>query len=158
MGTPITNPYNKLGNNCIGCSSNNPIGLQLNFTEYDDHLKAFWKPKKDYEGFHNVLHGGIQATLLDEIAAWVVFVKCKTAGVTQAMQIKYLAPVLIEDSKLELSGSLIKTTDKTALIKSELFNSEGKLCAEAKVEYYIFPEAVAKRKYNYPGIEAFYAE
>jgi uncharacterized protein (TIGR00369 family) len=161
MAIPIINPFNKNIESdpahCFGCSPTNPIGLQMQFVEEDALLKAFWTPIKHFEGFNNVLHGGIQATLLDEMAAWVVFVKCKTAGVTQSIKIDYQAPVFMNEGKLLIIGKLLRAEDKTAVIKAELFSGENKLCAEAEVTYYLFSEAVARRKYNYPGIEAFYS-
>jgi uncharacterized protein (TIGR00369 family) len=160
MNIPIKNPFKVQSNseefNCFGCSSSNEIGLQMAFFDCGNSIEAYWMPKKHFEGFQNVLHGGVQASLLDEIAAWVVFVKCETAGVTKALDIRYHAPVYISDGKLRLVGKIIKTEEKLAVIHSELYNIDKKLCAEARIEYYIFPLAVAKRKYMYPGVEAFY--
>ena len=156
----IINPYAK-GQakneyNCFGCAPNNAQGLHLHFNDCGDYIEAHWHPEKQFEGFHNVLHGGIQATLLDEVAAWVVFTKCKTAGVTQRMKIEYPAAVYLSTGVLKLTGRLKEQQDKSAVIEAELINAEGKLCAQAEVVYYLFPEAIARRKFNYPGVEAFY--
>ncbi len=71
----IVNPFIELGRghdyNCFGCSPFNEIGLQLDFWEDGDYLVAKWQPRKSLEGWMGVLHGGIQATLLDEIAGWI---------------------------------------------------------------------------------------
>ncbi len=88
----IRNPFTiHKGFNCFGCSppDNPPIGLQLNFIDHGDFITANWQPQTNYQGYHNLLHGGIQATLLDEIASWFVNVKLKTAGVTSKIEIKY---------------------------------------------------------------------
>lgn len=53
---------------CFGCSPSNESGLQLQFFEDGDFLTATWEPKSLLQGYKNVLHGGIQATLLDEIS------------------------------------------------------------------------------------------
>jgi len=37
-----------------------------------------------------MLHDGIQATLLDEIADWVLIVKLGTSGVTKNLNINYV--------------------------------------------------------------------
>lgn len=141
---------------CFGCSPINDIGLQMTFYDTGSQIEANWKPKKHFEGFFHVLHGGIQSTLQDEIASWVVFTKCETSGVTKELKIAYHNPVYVTDSEIRITAKLIKHEGKTAIIHTELFNSEGILCSEAEVEYFVFPEAVAKRKHGYPGVDAFY--
>ena len=78
----IINPYDKDLNMCFGCGTANPIGLKLLFTESDEFIHASWQPTVYYQGYPNVLHGGIIAALLDEIGGWVISVKIGTAGVT----------------------------------------------------------------------------
>jgi uncharacterized protein (TIGR00369 family) len=160
MSIPILNPFkhspNKNDHNCFGCSPYNSAGLKLEFIDFGEYIEAHWMPQKQFEGFNNVLHGGIQATLLDEVAAWVVFTKCETSGVTQSIQVIYHAPVYVLNNIVRITGKLISKSDKVAVVRIKLFNSDGKLCAQADAEYYLFPEAVAKRKYFYPGVEAFY--
>ena len=90
----ISNPFEKSENyNCFGCSQNNKFGLQMKFFEDEDEIVTFWQPQNRFQGYNFVLHGGIQATLMDEIASWVVFIKLKTAGVTSKMEIRYKKPV-----------------------------------------------------------------
>ena len=143
---------------CIGCSPHNPIGMKLEFWDEGEGLYAEWEPRSEFMGWENVLHGGIQATLLDEIAAWVVYVKCETAGVTGEMQVKYKNPVYTNKGKLTLRGSIVEQNRRLATIKSQLYNADGELACEAILKYYLFPEKIAREKYNYPGVEAFYKE
>ena len=141
---------------CIGCSPNNPIGLHLEFWEDGDELYAEWEPEDQFMGWVNVLHGGIQATLLDEISAWVVYVKCGTAGVTTALNVKYKETVFTNAGKIILRAQLEEQQKRLAKIKAQLFNQDGKLCTEAEVTYFIFPERIAREKFHYPGLDAFF--
>lgn len=157
----IVNPWVKNEDTrlqCFGCSPYNNIGLNLEFFEDGEYLISEWIPKDYLQGYMGVLHGGIQATLLDEIASWVVYVKCKTGGVTSNLEIKYRSPVFINGSKIKIRAKLVEQGNRIATIQTELFNSEDKLCAEAEVKYFIFPEKIAKEKYAYPGAESFYEE
>jgi len=142
--------------NCFGCSPFNKTGLQLQFWEDGDELIARWKPTKSMEGWGGVVHGGIQATLADEIAGWIVMIKLKTTGVTNALNIKYLKPVYISKGEITVKGKVVSTDKKLAKISCTLYDGDGITCAIAEVEYYCFTEAIAKVKYHYPGIEAFY--
>ena len=142
--------------NCFGCSPFNEIGLQLDFWENDDELLAKWQPRKSLEGWSNVVHGGIQAALLDELAGWIVLIKMKTSGVTSALNIRYLKPVLISKGEIIVRGKVVSVDKKIATIEASLFDGEGTECASASIDYFCFPENIARAKYHYPGIEAFY--
>ncbi len=144
--------------NCFGCSPFNQSGLQLKFQDCGDYIESKWQTTRKFEGFHNVLHGGIQATLLDETGAWVIFSKCSTTGVTKSLKVDYLSSVFISYEIITLRGRLVKQEENEAVVECELFSPDGKLCAKAEAVYFIFPEKIARRKYNYPGREAFYNE
>jgi uncharacterized protein (TIGR00369 family) len=152
----IVNPYDKDQNMCFGCSQKNPFGLKLQFEESEDAINASWMPVEEFQGYTNVLHGGIIAALLDEIGAWCVSVKVGTAGVTSEMTIKYLSPVYISKGKILLKATIREKKEKTVKISCSLFDGQKKLCAEAEAEYFIFPLEIAVRKFRYPGREAFY--
>lgn len=152
----IINPYDSELNLCFGCSQKNPIGLKLQFEEIEESLHASWHPEKEYQGYVNILHGGIIAALLDEIGAWCVSVKVGTAGVTSEMTTKYLAPVYINKGTITLKASIAVKTEKKAVINCYLYDGQSKLCAEAVASYFIYPPEIAVRKFKYPGREAFY--
>jgi len=142
--------------NCFGCSPNNSLGLQLEFWDTGDELVTRWNPKNWLVGYNSILHGGIQATLMDEIAGWVVLVKCKTAGVTTEINVKYLKPVYITKGELEVRARLEGMDEMIANISCRLFDGEGVCCATANAKYFCYPERIARRKLYYPGVEAFY--
>ena len=142
--------------NCFGCSPFNEIGLHLEFWEDGDEVLAKWQPRKSLEGWMGVVHGGIQATLMDEIGGWVVMIKLKTAGVTSEMNVTYLKPVKVSKGELTIRGRLISVEERIAKISCSLIDNDGTECAKANIAYFCFPEKVAKARYHYPGIEAFY--
>lgn len=141
---------------CIGCSPHNPIGFKLEFWEDGDDLYSEWKPEAHFVSWVDVLHGGIQATLLDEIAGWVVYVKCATAGVTTSLNVKYKETIYASKGKVILRARLLEQRKRLAKIKAEIYNEEGKLCTEAEIDYFVFPERIAREKFHYPGVDAFF--
>ena len=154
----IRNPFEGTeGFDCFGCCPDNPIGLKMKFVDEGEYVTCRWSPAPHLQGYANVLHGGIQATLMDEIASWTVYVKAKTAGVTSSLKAEYLKPVFINRGPVILKGKLMNTEGKTATVKVELFNNQNIVCSRAIVEYYIFPEDVARQRYYYPGHENFFA-
>jgi len=157
----IVNPFKSIAEageyNCFGCSPANEAGLHLEFWEDGDEIISRWNPDKKYEGWTGVLHGGIQATLMDETAAWLVFIKLNTAGVTSRMEVSYSRAVFISKGCISVRARLISLERNIAKIKCSLADGEDRICAEATVVYFCFPEKIAREKYFYPGREAFYS-
>jgi len=153
---PWKDPKNIGDYNCFACSPYNESGLQLEFWEDGDEIVTKWSPHHMYEGWIGVLHGGIQATLLDEIGGWVVMLKLKTAGVTSDMYIEYMKPVKVHKGELTIRGRIESQEGRIAKISASIFDIEGVECAKANISYFVFPERVAKARYQYPGHEAFF--
>lgn len=153
----IQNPYiNNKEYNCFGCSPYNQSGLQMEFWEDGDDIVSNWEPKSFTTGFKNVLHGGIQSVLMDEIASWVVFIKLKTAGVTSRLEVKYKRPVLADKGEIVLRARLNKMLRNVAQIEVELFNADGVLCTTGNVFYHTFDKEKAKEKFDYPEYSEFF--
>ncbi len=155
----IKNPFSPASRdvyNCFGCSPANNVGLHLEFWLDGEDVIAVWQPQKAYEGWVDVLHGGIQATLMDEAAAWLVFVHLKTAGVTTQLNTRFLKPAYISNGQITVRATLLSIEKRVAKIKCSLEDGRGEVCAASEVTYFCFPENVARAKYNYPGADAFY--
>jgi uncharacterized protein (TIGR00369 family) len=153
----IRNPFlNYDGYDCFGCAPDNPLGLALEFFEDGEDIVATWTPSEHYQGYNRVLHGGIQATLLDELASWVVFVKLETSGVTQGMEVSYRRPSFV-GKPVTVRARLSHMEDNVAHIVAELFQGAEDPSARAHCRYFTYPERIARRKFMYPGIEAFYS-
>lgn len=153
----LKNPYASYREyNCFGCSPDNPLGLKMEFFEDGDEIVCQWLPGEDYQGFHDVLHGGIQATMMDEIASWVVFMKLDTAGVTFRMNTRFRKPVYISKGEVSLRAKLKKQDRRIATIEVILKDGEGNDCSDSEVDYFVFPRSRAERDMHFPGKDAFY--
>ncbi|HNV16871.1 MAG TPA: PaaI family thioesterase [Bacteroidales bacterium] len=153
----IRNPFvDEEDNHCFGCSPTNPYGLHLKFKETDDAITAEWLFTENYCGYHDILHGGIQACLMDEIASWYVFVKLKTGGVTASMKFRYLQPVSGIGSNIHLEARLIEQKHHLAFIEVTLSKEDTGVCTRAMIIYYLFPEKIAREKFKLPHPTAFY--
>ncbi len=152
----IRNPYLHLhekGYNCYACSPWNPIGLKMEFYEDGDDIVSLWKPGKDHQSWLNTLHGGIQGTLLDEIAGWYITRKLQTAGVTTSMNVRYRHPVPCREGvTLEIRARLKETKRNLAIIEGEI-RYEGEVYTTAEMTYFTFPRDIAERDYYFSGCE-----
>ena len=153
----IENPFVNLdGYICFGCSPDNIQGLQMEFFEDEEQVVCFWEPKHHLQGYLNILHGGIQATLMDEIASWIIHVKLKTAGVTTKINCSLLKPVYTNKGKLTITAKIIKVEKRLVTVYTQILDAEKEMCADAEVQYYVYPEEIAKKKLMFPGYEKFF--
>jgi len=153
----LSNPFTKLeGYNCFGCSPDNPIGLHLKFTEEQNEIVSIWNPDPDFQGYFNILHGGIQAALMDEIASWTVYVKVKTAGFTSKAEFRYLKTIHIDQGPLTLRAKVKQMRRNLADIEVNLFDKTGTLCAEGMLTFFTFPLDRSKQSMYYPDHNEFY--
>jgi uncharacterized protein (TIGR00369 family) len=154
---PIRNPYALLADHqCFGCCPSHSIGLKLSFFVDEEWVVTYWKPDALLTGYKNVIHGGIQSTLMDEVAAWVVYVKVGTAGVTSRMEVRYRKAVLVSNNKLTIRGKVVEANRRIAKIHVEILDEALQICAEALVEYFLYTPEKAVAEFDYPGVEAFF--
>ena len=117
----IINPWIGIdGYNCFGCCPTNDAGIKMEFYEDGNEIVSFWQANEHYQSYLNTLHGGIQATLIDEIAGWVVFHKLQTIGVTNRLNVVYKKALHI-DEKITLRASLKEQKRNVAFIEIRIF-------------------------------------
>jgi acyl-coenzyme A thioesterase PaaI-like protein len=120
------------GYNCFACGTANPIGLNLSFYRHGEYICSDITLEKNYEGWENMVHGGIVSTLLDEVMSWTVIYFRRIFFVTRRMKIKYIRPVplhklltvkgtMIEGEKRRLckAKGLIQDRDNNTLVRGE---------------------------------------
>ena len=153
---PVRNPFAGNGRyRCFGCDPDHPGGLRLTFTRTDTTVRSVWQPGPHVEGYPGVVHGGIQATLADEIGSWFLYAIVGTAGVTTDLSIGFLQTARVDDGPFELIASARDIDDKRATVRVELRNAAGTLCATATCTYALFSEHVARKRFDFPGRDAF---
>jgi acyl-coenzyme A thioesterase PaaI-like protein len=68
-------PHSK---HCFVCGEDNPDGFRLRFElGEDDHVFLRFNARRSMQGYGTVMHGGLQATLLDETMGWASSVAVK---------------------------------------------------------------------------------
>lgn len=143
----IINPWKGLkGYYCFGCSPDNPMGVKMEFYEDGDEIVSFWKPKPEYQGWLDTLHGGIQAVLLDEICAWVIVRKLQTTGVTSKMETRYRKSISTNDTLLEIRASIQEQKRNIILVKATIYNSAKEICTEAVCTYFTFSKEKSQQE------------
>ena len=78
---------------CVVCGSANKRGLRLEFRTCEDgSVQARFECERAYEGYANVLHGGVVSTLLDGAMTNCLFAHGHH-GVTAELSVRFRRPV-----------------------------------------------------------------
>lgn len=146
----IINPWRGMdGYRCFGCDPRSEQGLRMEFYEDGDRIVSRWKPRPEFQGWVDTLHGGIQATLADEISSWVVFRKFQTSGVTSRMEVRYLKPIHTSEDHITLQATVVRQRRNIVDIEVKILNSQDQLCTEALCIYFLFPKEKAHDEFHF---------
>lgn len=140
---------------CFGCDPSSPVGLRMSFFVEGETLRCHWHPRPELEGYPGVIHGGIQATLADEIGGWFIHSHRGTAGVTKDLQITYHSPAHADAGPFELTAQMVDETEKEITMGVTIHGCEGTLLSTATITYAKFSEHVARKRLGFPGAESF---
>ncbi len=118
-------------NRCFGCGPANPSGLHLEFLLAEDGSVVCLPTIPDsFEGPPGYLHGGIIATLLDEIMSKSVRARGLTA-MTRRMEIDYLRPVP-SGAQLRMEGRLVRGEGRKHWSEARILDARGRVLAKGK--------------------------
>lgn len=152
----IKNPYigeEENGYNCFACAPHNPSGLKMEFFEDGDDIVCFWKPTTNYQGWINTLHGGIQATLIDETSGWLISRKFQTSGMTTNLSIKYRKPIPINDDTVIEIRAKQKEVKRTFVFMNTTISIDGEVYTEAEVTFFCFSKEKAVSDFKFKPFE-----
>lgn len=104
---------------CFVCGENNPHGLKLDWTLSDDEreLSTTFVPEKRWQGWKDVVHGGIVATILDEIMV-NHGVLTGNPMVSVELNVRYRNP-----GQIEVPLEFVGTTEQ---MKGKLYSGESR--------------------------------
>ncbi|HXK76184.1 MAG TPA: PaaI family thioesterase [Bacteroidaceae bacterium] len=141
----IHNPWHKHPDHyCIACEPRNPMCLHMEFYRDGENVISKWSPTKELQGWMNVLHGGIQGLLIDEVAAWVVMDRLQVKGVTSKLEVKYLAPIHITDGELTITGKVLRQRRNLVEIGVTISKADSTICTTGTAIYFTYNEAQSK--------------
>jgi acyl-coenzyme A thioesterase PaaI-like protein len=139
------------GYNCFGCSPHNPYGLHLCFLYDDetDEVFAMASPALEHCGYPGVLHGGIQATLLDEVGYWAVHQKLCLPAFTTRLELEIVRAVRIP-AAVQVRARVVETHRKLVIVEARLLVGEAEH-ARAKITYYRADDRIWERVTGRPA-------
>ncbi len=104
---------------CFVCGEENPSGLHLKFALCDGKVRTEFNPQKVYQGFKDIVHGGIISAVLDEAMVKAALMEGMPA-VTAEITVRFKNP-LIAGEKAVVEAEIIRANKKiietSAIIK-----------------------------------------
>lgn len=130
---------------CFGCSAANPHGLQMDFYYADNTVFSWLSVPEHLCGWDNLLHGGVIATILDEIMSWTAIYILKKFILTKKMTVEFIKPLTI-GTKLTAKGMVFEIiSEREAIVEGFLFDDRQRLCARSKGHYALLGADMAKK-------------
>jgi len=119
--------------NCFACGALNEHGLQLRL--HLDQRRAWTELTLDprFEGWAGIAHGGIVATVLDEVMAWSLVAE-DNWGVTARMTVEYKRPIPI-GQPIRAEGWVVRTRRRLVDAAAQVTDRDGGILATAEAVY-----------------------
>jgi uncharacterized protein (TIGR00369 family) len=115
---------------CFVCGPKNPIGLKLQFTLTPERtLETTFIPEKIHQGYANVVHGGIVATVLDEVMVNLPN-RLGQRAVTGRLSVSLKKPAMV-GQPLFFQARIVRETRRTIEANATARREDGTLVAEA---------------------------
>jgi len=116
--------------NCFACGDKNPIGMRLHIELGEGTATTTWTPSADFVGWEDKVHGGLLATLLDEVMAWAPS-SYDSWAVTAEMRIRYRTPANPGET-LSARGWVDQRRRRIYHVRGEVRGADGRLIADAE--------------------------
>ncbi len=140
------------GQPCFGCGPDHPIGFHLTFDKDGPDVVTHFTPSEKYQGPPGIMHGGLVATLADEIAAWAIIALLGKFGFTAQMTCKLHKPVRIG---VPLVGRGSITRDARRIVQTRaVISQEGTDAFTGDFTFAILDRAAAEKMLGVPLPEA----
>lgn len=115
--------------NCFACGGKNPIGMHLEIELGEGTARTEWTAAPDFVGWEDKIHGGILATLLDEVMAWAPS-SYDSWAVTAEMKIRFRMPAN-PGERLTAEARVTSRRRRIYAVHGEVRGLDGRMIAEA---------------------------
>ncbi|MCF8032926.1 MAG: PaaI family thioesterase [Desulfarculaceae bacterium] len=143
--TPLISTYSR--NDCFFCGEENPAGCQLRFSRVEGdppELVCRWTPPQRFNGLGEILHGGIQSGIFDEIMGWTAHQMTGEPSVTGELHIEFLGPLYV-GAPLEARCRVAEIEGRRVGLAAEIRGPNGQVASRAKGAYImVTPERFAQ--------------
>ena len=120
---------------CFCCGEANAAGLRLQLETDGSIVQTCFQFKREHTGFKGVVHGGLVATVLDEVMAWACAVGAGRFAFSAELTVRFPKSVAPGVTLVATAGLVANRRNKIFETKSTLCDSSGAVLAEATGKY-----------------------
>ena len=120
---------------CFVCGEANPLGLKLRFETDGKIVRAEFTPRPEHTGFKQTVHGGVLATVLDELMSWACAVQTKQWGYCGELNVRFREPARPGSTLIASAEMVENRRGKIFAAKSELRTQDGTVLVTATGKY-----------------------
>ena len=120
---------------CFVCGESNPLGLNLRFETDGKSVRTKFTPRAEHIGFKNTVHGGLTATLLDEIMVWACAVQTQRFAFCAELTVRYVGPLHPGEATEAVAEMTANRRDRIFEARAEVKNKAGLVLARATGKY-----------------------
>lgn len=120
---------------CFVCGEKNVGGLNLRFETDGQIVRTTFQPRPEHIGFRGVTHGGILATVLDEIMVWACAVGTRRFAYCAELTTRFHQPAVPESELIVTSELIENRRNRIFQAKAEIRDAEDQLIAEGTGKY-----------------------
>lgn len=124
---------------CFVCGVHNPAGFALQFTADEQSAETRFRFRSEWCGFPGTVHGGLVATVLDEVMVWAVGVTTGHLAYCGEMTVRYQRPTRPGVEVLARGELVANRKDRLFLARASLLDHDGLLLAESTGKYLPIP-------------------
>jgi uncharacterized protein (TIGR00369 family) len=138
--------------NCFACGRANPIGMRLRIELGDGVARTTWMAGDDYVGWSDKVHGGMIATLLDEVMAWAPSSDDAWA-VTAEMSVRFRSAAM-PGERLTAEGRVTARRRRIYDVEGVVRAADGRLVAEGRGRFLgadVATKTELKERYGVPA-------
>ena len=139
----------KSQNGCFSPPERSPINKQLKLYTDGKKLYTQFQALPHHVGWGNMIHGGILATILDEIMGLEAVLLKRMICFTKDLHITYKKPCYKEDTYTIIT-TFDSKSENNIIIRGEVYDSGSNICVLGIGEYRLITEQQATQKMLLP--------
>ena len=119
---------------CFVCGDKNPYGLNVAFYVKDDKVVAEYTAGSHFQGYEDILHGGILSALLDEVMIRAILAQ-GVMSLTSEIKIKFRKLARV-GNRLFVEGRMVEDKGRMLIAEGKITNQDNEVVAWGEGKFF----------------------
>ena len=137
---------------CFVCGGANSAGLDIQFHRDEAGVSCTWVPDEKHRGYRDRVHGGVIASILDEVMGWVPSSEYRRLCYSIELNVKYRRPVIVGHT-YRVEGKIVEVKRRATRTEARVVDEAGTAYASATGVYVPMPEGETEKVLKYLHVD-----